>query len=64
MALQAIIAVKRKVVVVEGSNLGFNIKVAKPPMFNKEVSKVVGFIITYRLCLRTRIREVLVEKQV
>ena len=56
----------REVVAVEGSdpNIGFNIKVAKPLMFNRKASKVVGFIIAYRLYLRMRIRRVLVEEQV
>ena len=51
---------------VEGSdpNIGFNIKIAKPLMFNKKASKVAGFIIAYRLYLRMRIRGVLVEEQV
>ena len=56
----------RGVVAVEGSdpNIGFNIKVAKPLMFNRKASKVVEFIIAYRLYLRMRIRRVLVEEQV
>jgi len=38
----------------EGSNIGFNIKVTKPPIFNEEVGKVEGFIMAYRLYLRIR----------
>jgi len=58
--------VERGVAAVEGSdsNIGFNIKVAKPLMFDRKASKVVGFIIAYRIYLRMRIREVLVEEQV
>ena len=50
--------------VTKGSNTGPNIEVAKPPIFNGEASKVAGFIIIYKLYLRMKIREVLVEEQI
>ena len=48
----------------EESNIGFNIEVAKPPVFNGEASRVEEFIMAYRLYLRMRIREVIVEEQI
>jgi len=47
-----------------GSNVGFQMEVAKPPVFNGEAGKVGGFIMAYRLYLRMKMREVLVEKQI
>ena len=40
------------------------IKVAKPQTFNGEARQVSGFLIVYKLYIRMRIREVIVEKQV
>jgi len=37
------------VVVAPESNTGFNIKVVKPPMFNRDTSKILDFIIVYRI---------------
>ena len=48
----------------EGSNKGSNIEIAKPPVFNREASKVGDFIIACRLYLRMRMRRVMVEKQI
>jgi len=50
--------------VIEGSNTGSNIKVAKPLVFNEKAEKVEGFIIVYKLYLRMRMREVLVKEQI
>jgi len=48
----------------EGSNTRPNIKVAKPPIFNREVEKVGDFIIVCRLYLRIKLREAIVEEQI
>ena len=48
----------------EGSNTESDIEVAKPPVFNKEASRVREFIMVYRLYLRMRIREAIVEEQI
>ena len=45
-------------------NTRSNIKVAKPPIFNRNATKVLGFIIAYRLYIRIRIRNVSVKKQI
>jgi len=50
--------------VIEGSNTESNIEVAKPPVFNREVSKVRGFIIVCKLYLRMRMRGTIVEEQI
>ena len=47
-----------------GSNMGPHIEVAKPAIFNREVGKVGGFVTAYRLYLRIKMREVMVEEQV
>jgi len=49
---------------IKRSNTGSNIEVAKPPVFNGEVGRVEGFITVYRLYLRMRIREAIVEEQI
>ena len=49
---------------VERSNIGPNIEVAKPPVFNGEAGRVGGFIIVYRLYFRMKIREATVEEQI
>jgi len=48
----------------EGSNTGFHMEVAKPPVFNREAGRVGGFITVYKLYLRIKMREVIVEEQV
>jgi len=49
---------------VTGSNMGPHIEVAKPAIFNGEVGKVGGFVITCRLYLRIKMKEITVEEQV
>ena len=46
------------------SNLGPHIEMAKPAIFNREVGKVGGFIMAYRLFLRMKLRGAIVEEQV
>ena len=48
----------------EKPNIRSNIEVAKPPVFNREASRVESFIIIYRLYLRMKIREAIVEEQI
>ena len=47
-----------------GSNIGPQMEVAKPAIFNGEVGRVGGFVIVCRLYLRMRMREATVEEQV
>ena len=47
-----------------GSNMGSQMEVAKPIIFNGEAGRVEGFVIAYRLYLRIKMREVTVEEQV
>ena len=51
-------------VVTEESNTRSHIKVAKLSMFNRETSKVGGFITTYRLYLRMEMRGAIVKEQI
>ena len=50
--------------VTEGSNTESNIEVAKPPVFNREVIRVGGFITGCRLYLGMRMREATVKEQI
>jgi len=50
--IQTLITGEIEAAVAEGSNIGFNIEVAKLPVFNREVRKVEGFITVYRLYLK------------
>ena len=42
----------------------FQSEMAKPPLFDGNPGKVVGFIIVYKLYIRIRMRKKLVEEQV
>ena len=46
------------------SNMGPHMEVAKLAIFNGEVGKVGGFIMTCRLFLRMKLREATVEEQI
>ena len=48
--------------VIEESNTGSNIEVTKPPVFNREIERVEGFIMACRLYLRMRIIKAIVEE--
>ena len=48
----------------EESNTEPNIKVAKPPMFNGDTSRIGEFVIVCRLYLRIKMRGTIVEKQI
>jgi len=50
--------------VVSRLNTGSNVDIAKPLMFNKNTSKVSGFLMAYRLHFRTKIRDISVKEQV
>jgi len=47
-----------------GSNMGSQMEVAKPAIFNGEVGRVGGFVTACRLYLRMKMRETTVEEQV
>jgi len=47
-----------------GSNIGPQMEVAKPAIFNGEAGRVGGFMITCRLYLRIKMKEAMVEEQV
>jgi len=47
-----------------GSNMGPQMEVAKPSIFNREAGRVGGFMTAYRLYLRIKMREATVEEQV
>jgi len=47
-----------------GSNVGSQIEVAKPSIFNREAGRVGGFMTACRLYLRMKMREATVEEQV
>jgi len=44
--------------------MGSQMEMAKPAIFNSEAGRVEGFVITCRLYLRMKMREVTVEEQV
>ena len=39
-------------------------EVARPPIFNGILSKVLGFITAYKLYVKIKMREVAIEKQI
>ena len=45
-------------------NTGSNVKVAKLQTFNGKAEKVSGFLMAYRLYIRTRMRDAVVEEQI
>ena len=45
-------------------NTRFNSKIAKPSTFNRNVSKVVSFVIACKLYIRMRMRKILIEEQI
>jgi len=47
----------------ERPNSEANMKVAKPPIFSREVRNIAGFITVYKLFLRIKMR-VVVEEQI
>jgi len=49
---------------ITGSNMGSQMEMAKPAIFNGEAGRVGGFVIACRLYLRMKMREVTVEEQV
>ena len=49
---------------VTGSNMGPQMEVAWPPVFNREAGRVGRFITACRLYLRMKMREAMVEEQV
>ena len=53
---------KEEEVVVFQPNTGSNINMAKPPIFSEKAGKVLGFLIIYRLSIRMKMRNDLVEK--
>jgi len=56
--------VRGVVAILSRPNTGSNIEVAKPQMFNRKASKVLGFLTLCRLNIRINIRETIVEKQI
>lgn len=67
-ALQVLLAERREEEGAEAAisqpNTRLNIEVTKLQIFNEEASKVLEFLTAYRLYIRIRMRDVLVEKQV
>ena len=55
-------AAEEEIVVVFQLNTRSNIKVTKPQTFNKKISKVLGFLMTYRLYIRMKMRNMLVKE--
>ena len=49
---------------VSQSNTGSNVDVVKPLTFNRNISKVLDFLIVCRLYIRIRMRDKLVEEQI
>jgi len=65
--IQALMAggvVERTERVKEESNIGSNIKMAKPPMFNRDTSRIGGFITACRLYLRMKMKGVTVKEKI
>lgn len=43
---------------------GFQLKVSKLLLFNRDPKKVVGFVTAYKLYIRIRMREEMIEEQI
>ena len=41
-----------------------NTEVAKPPIFDGTSSKILGFVMMYKLYIKMKLREVIVEEQI
>ena len=48
----------------EAGRVTASMKVARPQVFNRTLSKISSFVIVCRLYIRMKIREVVVEKQI
>jgi len=59
-----VIITERERVAVERFNTDSNIEMAKPLIFTREARSIVRFITIYKLFLRMKIREVVVEEQI
>jgi len=46
------------------SNTRSSVNVAKPPTFNRNVSKISDFLTVYRLYIRIKMRNTSIEKQI
>ena len=46
------------------SNTGSSVDVAKPPTFNRDVSKISGFLTAYRLYIRIKMRNTSIKEQI
>ena len=51
-------------VVISRPNIGSNVEVARPQIFNREAGKVLEFLTVCRLYIRMRMREVIIEEQI
>jgi len=60
--LLAEVVVEEAKVVVTQPNTRSNVKVAKLQTFNGEVSKILSFLVAYKLYIRMRMRDVAVEE--
>jgi len=58
-----IITQGEKEMIIPRSNTRFNSEVAKPPLFDREASKVVESIIAYRLYIKIEIMNVAIKEQ-
>lgn len=43
---------------------GFQLKVSKLLLFNRDPKKVIGFVTAYKLYIRIRMREEMIEEQI
>ena len=62
--MQVLLVGRREGVIIEESNTKSPIKVVKLLVFNRKANKVEEFIIVYKLYLKIRMRETIVEKQI